>query len=143
MTKNKLKINYLAVIVTGVIAFLFSIFWYSPIMFGKIWEHYRNTPNPSVPQWTMVFSPLRELIASYVIAVLIIRLNLTNWKLTMQLVLLLWLAFHAVGMAGAILWDNMQWQLGMVHSGDWLIKMIFMGILLTIWLNKKNIQTKK
>ena len=50
--------------------------------------------------------------------------------------LLLWLAFQAVGMAGAILWDNMQWQLGAVHAGDWLMKMLFMGITLTLWKNK-------
>jgi hypothetical protein len=42
-------------------------------------------------------------------------------------------------MAGAVLWDHMQWQLGAVHAGDWLMKMTFMGIVLTKWLNKKSI----
>lgn len=137
MKQENLKLNYWAIIATGIIAFLLSIFWYSPLLFGKIWEQYRNPPNPTIPQWTMAFAPLRELIASYVLAFLIVRLNLTNWKSTVQLMLILWLAFHAVGMAGAILWDNMQWQLGMVHAGDWLMKMLFMGVVLTSWLNKK------
>ena len=140
--RKKLKLNYWAVIVTGVAAFFLSIMWYSPLFFGKIWEQYRNIPNPNIPQWTMAFAPLRELIASYVFATLIVRLDLKDWKITVQLMLLLWFAFHAVGMAGAILWDNMHWQLGMVHAGDWLMKMLFMGAVLTLWFNK-NLHSKK
>jgi len=140
--EKKLKLNYWAIIVTGIGAFFLSILWYSPFVFGKIWEQYRHAPNPAIPPWTMAFAPLRELIASYVLAKLIVLLKLTDWKKTVRLFLLLWLAFHAVGMAGAILWDNMQWQLGAVHAGDWLMKMLFMGIVLTIWLNKIAIKNK-
>jgi hypothetical protein len=134
--ENKTKLNYWTIIITGLIAFVLSIVYYSPLLFGEIWEKYRHAPNPSIPQWTIVFAPFRELIVSFVLAKLIVQINITNWKATTKLMLLLWLAFHAIGMIGAILWDNMQWQLGAVHAGDWLMKMIFMGIVLTIWLNK-------
>jgi hypothetical protein len=105
-------------------------------VFGKIWEQYRHSPNPEIPKWTMVFAPLREIIASFVLALLITRLGLRTIKVTVELMILLWFAFHAVGMAGAVLWDNMQWQLGAVHAGDWLMKMIFIGIAHTLWINK-------
>jgi hypothetical protein len=141
MSENKLKINYWVVIATGVAAFLLSILWYSPLMFGTIWEQFRHAPNPAIPQWTIALAPFRELIASAVLALLIVRLNLKDWKATTKLMFLLWLTFHAVGMTGAILWDNMQWQLGAVHAGDWLMKMLFMGIMLTIWLNKNLISS--
>ncbi|MEP7080589.1 MAG: DUF1761 domain-containing protein [Ginsengibacter sp.] len=136
MAEVKLTMNYWAVIITGFSAFLLSIIWYSNIAFGEIWLRYRHTPNPSIPQWTLVFAPLREIIASFVLAKLIIQLNYKGWRRAAVLMLLLWLAFQAVGMAGAVLWDNMQWQLGAVHAGDWLMKMVFMGVILTIWLNK-------
>ena len=87
----------------------------------------------------MAFAPLRELIVAYVLAKLTLLLNLSQYKDTLKLVFLLWISFHAVGMVGAILWDHMQWQLGAVHAGDWLMKMTFMGIVLTKWLNKKSI----
>jgi hypothetical protein len=139
MTETKIKINYWAVVATGLTAFFLSIIWYSPVLFGEIWERYRHAPNPDIPTWTMVFAPLRELLAAVVLGKLIVRLNLTDWKNTAQLMLLLWLAFHAVGMTGAVLWDNMQWQLGAVHAGDWLMKMLFIGIVLTIWFNRKTL----
>ena len=141
MKQEELKLNYwIIVLVTGVAAFFLSIIWYSPLMFGKIWEQYRHAPNPAIPQWTMAFAPLREIIASHVLATLISLLKLEDWRKTTRLFFALWLAFHAVGMAGAILWDNMQWQLGAVHAGDWLMKMLFMGIVLTIWLNKTTLR---
>ena len=142
MKENELKMNYWVALSTGVAAFFLSIIWYSPLLFGDIWERYRHAPNPAIPGWTMAFAPIRELIASLVLAFLIVRLNLKDWKATTKFMLLLWLAFHAVGMAGAILWDNMQWQLGMVHAGDWLMKMLFMGTILTIWLGRKSTSTE-
>lgn len=135
MTTSKTKVNYWAVLVTGIIAFALSILWYSPVMFGKIWESYRHPPNPSIPKWTMFFAPFREIIASYVLALLITGIAIRDWRATIKLMLLLWFAFQAVGMAGAILWDNMQWQPGAVHAGDWLMKMLFMGVALTTWHN--------
>ncbi len=131
------KINYVSVIVTGFVAFFLSGIWYSPMVFGSIWMKYRAGGPPEFPEWTMAFAPLRELIASYVIALLITRLSITTWKSAVTLILLLWLSFHAVGMAGAILWDHMAWQLGAVHAGDWLMKMLFMAIALFLWHNKK------
>jgi hypothetical protein len=140
MKQENLKLNYWIIVVTGVAAFFLSILWYSPLLFGKIWEQYRHPPNPAIPQWTMAFAPVREIIASYVLAKLISLVKLEDWRKTTRLFFLLWLAFHAVGMAGAILWDNMQWQLGAVHAGDWLMKMLFMGIVLTLWLNKTTLR---
>lgn len=141
MAEKKKAMNYQAVAVIGIAAFILSLFWYSPIMFGGIWKQYRHAPNPEIPQWTLAFAPLRELIASYVLAYFIIRLNVQNWREAARIMLLLWLAFHAIGMTGAVLWDNMQWQLGIVHAGDWLMKMLFMGLALAKWLNQTSSNT--
>lgn len=139
MNTKKLKINYWAVVITGIVAFGLSIIWYSPVLFGKIWVEHRKGLAPSAPQWTMLFAPFRELIVSYVLALLITRLSSVSWKKNLKLILLLWLAFHAVGMAGAIIWDNMPLKLGAVHAGDWLMKMVFMAIVLSIWHKKQTI----
>ena len=128
-----LKIKFKAVIVTGLIAFVLSLGWYSPVLFGEIWMKYRTNAEPVVPDWTMLFAPLRELIVSYVLALLITRLKLIRWQSAAGLTFLLWLAFQAVGMAGAVMWDHMPWQLGMVHAGDWLMKMLFMSVVLSRW----------
>lgn len=133
MENNKCKVNYSAVVITGLSAFALSLLWYSPLLFGEVWLRYRNNTPQTTPQWTMLMAPLREIIASYVIALLITRVAISDWRNAIRLMLLLWLAFHAVGMAGAILWDHMPWQLGAVHAGDWLLKMIYMATVLNFW----------
>lgn len=137
MNNQQGKINYLAVVIIGLIAFALSLLWYSPLLFGDIWMKHRNATPQSAPQWTMFFAPLRELIVSYVMAMLITRLAISKWKDAVAMTFLLWVAFHAVGMAGAIIWDNMPLALGAVHAGDWLMKMLLMGIVLSLWHKNK------
>lgn len=130
------KVNYTAVIITGLAAFALSLLWYSPILFGTIWMQYRTGPQVP-PDWTFALAPLRELTACYVIALLLSRLGIFQTMKAAAWMLLLWFAFHAVGMTGAVLWDNMPWQLGAIHAGDWLMKMLFMATALTLWPGKK------
>lgn len=127
------KIRYRAVIATGLLAFACSLVWYSPLLFGDIWTAYRGNSVGSTPAWTMLLAPLREIAAAVVLAHLIVRLTITDRARAALLAAALWLAFHAVGMAGAVLWDDMPWQLGLVHAGDWLMKMLLMAVVLSAW----------
>lgn len=140
MEKRAIPVNYPAVIVTGLMAFVLSLLWYSPLVFGKVWMQYRDAALPSPPGWVMIFAPLRELIVAWILAMMISRFSLYNWKGAVQLCFLLWLAFHAVGMAGAVIWDHMPLPLALVHAGDWLMKMLFMALLLSTWHRKKSLQ---
>ena len=142
MNTRKVEINYWAVFTTGITSFGLSTVWYSRVLFGEVWTAHRSEQLPATAEWTMLLAPIRELIATYVLALLLARLSIMTLKNALKLALLLWLAFHAVGMAGAILWDNMPWKLGAVHAGDWFMKMVFMAIVLTIW-QKRGTQPKK
>ena len=92
-----------------------------------------------MPIWKMLIAPVRELLTASVLAYLIVRLGIVTWKSAASLGFGLWLAFHAVQMAGAVIWDNMPWKLGAVHAGDWLMKMLFMTIALTVWLRRESL----
>lgn len=134
------KINYLAVIVTGLVAFAFSLLWYSPLLFGDIWMESRGAAVASTPAWKMLIAPLRELIVAFVLAHLIARLGISGWRSAAALGFWLWLAFHAVQMAGAVIWDDMPLALGAVHAGDWLMKMLLMSVMLSLWPVSKAVQ---
>ncbi|TGK62729.1 DUF1761 domain-containing protein [Leptospira wolffii] len=131
------RIGPIAILSVGLLAFIASLLWYSPILFGGIWMEYRNPSANSSPLWMLV-APLRELIVSYLLAKLFRELRILEWKNAILLSFQLWLAFHAVGMAGAVIWDNMNWKLAGVHAGDWLMKMILMSVLLCYWNRRIN-----
>ena len=138
MNDDNIKIKHWAIIVTGLLAFALSLIWYSPLLFGKIWKTLRSSSVSSTPEWTMIFAPLREIIAGYILAYFIVRLSLKDWKSAVRLSFMLWVAFYVVSLAGAVLWDNMPWQLGAVHAGDWFMKMMFMALVLSYWHSKKS-----
>ena len=127
------KINYIAAVVTGVAAFVLSLLWYSPFLFGNIWLALRNAPVHPLPGWTFLLAPLREIISAFLLTHLIVRLGVNNWKNALGLGFVLWFSFYFVQLTGAVMWDNLPWQLGLVHSGDWLMKMLFMSLLLNAW----------
>ena len=131
MHPNRVRLR--AVVATGLLAFICSLVWYSPLLFGGVWMAHRGNAVSTTPAWTFVVAPLREIAVALVLAHLIVRLAITDVGRAMRLAVALWLAFHAVGMAGAVLWDNMPWQLGLVHGGDWLMKAVIMAAMLTVW----------
>ena len=137
MAGNNRMVSYVAVIATGLIAFALSMLWYSPLLFGNIWMAFRDRPDHPLPGWTFAFAPLREIITAILLAHLIVRLEVNKWREALGLGLALWFAFYFVQLAGAVLWDNRPWQLGLVHGGDWLMKMLFMSVMLSSWHREK------
>jgi len=139
MEGNNHKVKYLAVIATGLLAFALSMLWYSRLLFGNIWMAFRDSTTNPPPDWTFAFAPLREIITAILLAHLIVRLEVNNWRRALGLGLALWFAFYFVQLAGAVLWDNRPWQLGLVHGGDWLMKMLFMSVMLSFWHREKSL----
>jgi Protein of unknown function (DUF1761) len=130
------KVNYIAAVATGFAAFGLSLLWYSPLVFGNIWTSLRSAPLHPLPGWTLVFAPLREIVTALFLAHLFVPLRLGSWPRALAFGVVLWVAFYAVQMTGAVLWDNMPWRLGLVHAGDWLMKLTFMSVVLNAWQSK-------
>lgn len=85
------ELNYWILAAVGITAFLLSIIWYSPLLWGSIWQHYRNIPNPNIPQWTLLFGPLREIIVSGIIAILLLKLHINTCKQAAFLMFVFWI----------------------------------------------------
>jgi hypothetical protein len=126
-------VNVAAILVAGAAAFIFSLVWYSPLVFGSIWVEAKGAAATAMPVWKFFVAPLRELITAGLLAWLIGRLGIDSWKGAAGLGLVLWLAFYVVQLAGAVIFDGMPPALGAVHAGDWLGKMLLMAVILSQW----------
>jgi len=127
------------VVIAGLTAFVVSFVWYSPLMFGDLCVKLRGAVQDATPVWAVLVEPIRELIVAYVLARLLTHLEIVDWKRAARLGFGLWLAFHAVSMAGAVIWENMLWMLGAVHAGDWLMKMLLMAVVLSVWRRRAQV----
>ena len=132
-------VNYLAVLVAAIVVFVLGWLWYSPFLFYKPWMRARGI-DPAVamagakmPAGKLVIELVRCLVLAFVIAHFIRVLGVTNWFIAAHFGLLLWIAFPVVLLTGSVLWENIPVKVAAIHAGDWLVKLLVIPIILSVW----------
>jgi hypothetical protein len=132
------RVNFIALAAVAVVAFIASSLWYSPLLFGRQFIELSGiTASPHPNAVKALCELLRTFVLAYVIAHLILRLNVIDWKAALGIGLWLWVGFPVVLLTGSMLWQNVPWQLAAIHAGDWLIKLILIPLAVTLWPKRK------
>jgi hypothetical protein len=126
-----IRINYFAIALLVVVAFIASSVWYSALMFGREFTELSGVSASAHPNWLKIVCELiRTFVLAYVITRLVLLLNVANSKDALRLGIWLWIGFPVILLTGSILWQNVPWMLAAIHAGDWLIKiLLFTGIV--------------
>lgn len=129
------RINYWAVLVAAIAAFVFSSVYYSPLLLGHVWRAVDPTSAAAAaPSATKALVEIvRTVVITYVLAHLIGLLGSSNWKSAVNLAVWLWFGFSAMMWVGAIMWENTPWPVAAIHSGDWLVRTVLMAVILGVW----------
>lgn len=128
------RVNFVALAVVIVAVFVASSIWYSPLLFGRQFLELSGATASAHPSPVKgLFELLRTFVLAFVIAQLVFRLNIADWKRAVGLGLWLWVGFPVILLTGSILWQNVPWQLAAIHSGDWLIKLILIPVGIAAW----------
>jgi hypothetical protein len=130
-----LKINYWAVLVAALAAFVMSSLYYSPFLLGNVWRAVDPVATAgTTPSLGKVLGEIvRTLVITYVLARLIALLGGSDWKGAVRLAFWLWFGLSAMMWVGAIMWENTPWQIAAIHSGDWLLKTLLIAVILGVW----------
>jgi hypothetical protein len=123
-----------AIAVATIGAFILSGIWYG--IFGKAMAALSTAKNKQAD----TMGPLAIAIEIARSAVVAVALAIVLAKLSPDTILngagyglLLWAAFPVVLLVGSILHEKVRPKLAAIHAGDWLVKLIFMSALLTVW----------
>jgi hypothetical protein len=136
------RVNFPALSVVVFVAFIASSLWYSPLLFGREFQKLSGVAaSPSPHAAKVLCELLRTFVLAYVIARLVLLLNISNWKDSLRLGLWLWIGFPVVLLTGSMLWQNVPWKLAAIHSGDWLIKLLLIPVTLAAWAQKNERRT--
>lgn len=119
----------------GLLAFSTSLLWYSPYMFGDIWRAGAGASLETSASWKFAVAPLREIATAFAMLFVLRRTIPIGTRRTVLFALVLWAGFYGVQLAGAVVWDNMSAQLGAVHAGDWLVKLVIISLAVS-WAMK-------
>ncbi len=132
-------VNYLAVLVAAVAVFVLGWLWYSPLLFYKPWMRLRGMDpvaamaGAKMPGGKLLVELARCLVLAYVIARLVIPLGVSSWLGAVELGLVFWIGFPVILLTGSVLWENVPWKVAAIHAGDWLVKMLVIPIIVSLW----------
>ena len=130
--------NYWAVVVAAVVAFVVGAVWYSPLLFGQSYLEVRGMSPGALADMRPAAGELlgelaKNLVVAFVLAHFVERLGVGDWKAALQLGLWVWVGFQAMLLMGAVLHERMPWTLYAIHAGDALVKTLLMTVILGVW----------
>ena len=133
------SVNYLHVLVAAVVVFVLGWLWYSPLLFFKPWMRLRGQDpvaamaGAKMPGGKLVVEMVRCLLLSYVIARFAALLAITGLMSAVHFGFMLWLGFPVIILTGSVLWENTPVGVAAIHAGDWLVKLLAIPIIVTLW----------
>jgi hypothetical protein len=131
------QINYLAILVASIIAFVIGAVWYSPVLFFKPWasasgktaEELKKGASPM----TYVITFISWFVAVYVLARIFWHTGVNNLGSGLRITLLCWLGFGAAANLIHILFEGKKYQIWLINWGYILVGLLVSSVLLTIW----------
>jgi uncharacterized protein DUF1761 len=89
-----LWMNYLAVVVASVAAFVVSSVWY--VIFGNAWMELRGidpatTADMRTPAWTILFVIVQNLVVALCSIIFVVRLGVVDWRGAVRLGASVWI----------------------------------------------------
>src|SRR6266545_5546164 len=132
-------VSHLPVLVAAVVVFVLGWLWYSPLLFYKPWMRLRGLDpvaamsGAKMPGGKLVVELARCLILAYVIARFVALLGISSWLMAVHFGFMVWIGFPVIILAGSVLWENIPWKVAAIHAGDWLVKMLVISIIVTLW----------
>lgn len=136
-----MAINYLAVLVAGIANVVIGSFWYSPSVFGNTWMKLSGIKKPVMTDkikrkmmlsYLLVF--IGALVMSFVVASFINYTGKTTFVEAVSFAFFVWLGFIATTTLGIVLWEGKSWKLWILHNCYWIISLIVMTTIVTLWV---------
>ena len=127
-------INYWAVLVAGVAAFVVSTVWY--IVFGKELAKVALTFAEGMQKrqpWKMLIVILQSVVIALALAYFVGRIGKLDWKGAIWIGILLWIGLSAMQWVGSILWEKVPMKMAVIHAGDWLVKLVVITVIVSVW----------
>ena len=127
------EIEVLPVLIATVAAFVIGGTYYA-VFGGRLAEvGEAAAANEQMPPWTLAVEFLRCLVLALVVAGLASQGQVDELAGGLLLGLALWIGFPLVLFTGAVIHESTPWSLAALHVGDWLVKLLAVGMIVSAW----------
>ena len=134
-----IDINYVAVVVSALVAFFVGAVWYSPVLFAKAWMSAHGYTSDKLDE--MKQGMTRAYIVSflsYVVMALVMG-ALVSWSGAstaghgLRLGLYVWVGFAATIGLTNVLFSDRKFATYLIDAGYQLVILLLMGLIMAIW----------
>lgn len=128
-------VNYWAVIVATLVAYVISTVWYSPGLFGNRWMKLSKFKKSDIKVGTstMVIGFIAYFIMNLVIAYLVSFAGINTLAFGLFFGLFLWVGFVATTLITQVLYEGKSVELYLINSVHSLIWMAISAGLFAVW----------
>ena len=132
-----IEVNFVTVLLAGIVSMVLGAFWYSPAGFGKQWMKLSGISEADIKKAkagigsTYVAAFIASLVVAYVFAQFLGALAVVTFAAMVQLAFWIWLGFIATVLISGVLWKNEPMQLFCLNALYWLVNLIVIGLVLT------------
>ena len=136
MVVNTVLINYWAVLAAAAASFVLGGIWYS-FLFKKSWIALQGTEmgkGRSFPV-LLIVNFVAGLITAFVLAHTVSYAGAETVYDALFVGFFTWLGYFAVTVSlGTVLWENKPIALYAINAGYWLVNILIMSLILTLWV---------
>jgi hypothetical protein len=128
-----IDVNYLAVAVAAVAALIVSTAWYMAFAQRMATLNDAYADQARTPPWKILVELVRNLVVASVLAGLASLLEIEELTGAALLGLSTWVGFPVVLLTGSVIWERVPWKLAAIHAGDWLLKLLIISVIVSLW----------
>ena len=137
----QLTINYWAVLVSGIVSMIIGGLWYSPVLFGKLWMKLSNISEKQIEEAkkkgmakSYVIMFVSTLVMGYILAHFVGYVQAKTVTDAFMLALWTWLGFIVTVLISSVLWEGKSYKLYLLNIFHYLVTLVVMSIILTLWV---------
>lgn len=126
-------VSLLAILVAAVAAFVLAGAYYAVLGAQLAGVSEAAAAGGTMPAWKLGVELLRGLVVAAVVAGVAAKAGIDAWSGGVLLGLVLWIGFPLVLWTGAVMHENAPVKLAAIHAGDWLVKLLAIGAIVSVW----------
>jgi len=130
------SVNYLAVVVAAVANYIIGAIWYAAI-FRNAWTKLQGVSEMRMSALSVILSLVGAFVMSWVLAHALIfsaaYMKTSGIGAGLETGFFQWLGFIAPVTLGVVLYEKKSWALWLLNNGYWLVSLLVMGIILSVW----------
>jgi hypothetical protein len=126
------QINWLALLVAGIIHLVSGLIWFQPMIFGKQWTRLSGKSLDPAVRWIPA-GIVAHLVMSFVLAIVIYLANATDALSGILVGILMWIGFIVPILTGELIWEKIPFKLFLIRIANQFVGFCISAAILAIW----------